>query len=100
MSKKDKEKVDAQRVRTGTKKQLKEKKVGRHVSIFKTKTTLASQKKALKTAKRQIASLHRNVKQLSDSNDTSDNDQEDDAGNLFGEREEKDWKKKKKKSKK
>ena len=99
-SKEDREKVDAKLVRTGTKKQPKDKKGGRQVSLIETKTALASQKKSLKTAKYQIAALHRKVKLGSDSDDTSDRDPEDDAGNSFGGREEKDWKKKKKKSKK
>ena len=94
-SKEDKEKVDAERVRTGTKKQLKAKKGGRQVSLVDTKTALASQKKALKTAKRQIAALCRKVNQGSDSDDTSNSNPEDDSGNSFGRREEKDWKKRK-----
>ena len=61
---------------------------------------LASQNKALKTAKRQIAVLRRKVKQVSDSDETSDRDPEDEAGNSFDGREEKDWKKNKNKSKK
>ena len=61
---------------------------------------LASQKKELKTAKRQISALRRKVKQGSDSDDTSDSDPEDDSGNSFGRREDKDWKKKINNSKK
>ena len=57
------------------------------------KTTLASQKKMLKIATRQIATLSRKVKQDSDSDDTSDSNPEDDAGNSFGRREGKDRKK-------
>ena len=100
MSKEDKERVDAERVCTGMKKQPKHKKGGCQVSLVETKTVLASQQKALKTAKRQIAALCLKTKQGSDSDDTSDDDTEDDTGNSFGGREEKDHKKKKKKSKK
>ena len=99
-SKEDREKVNAERVRTGTKKQPKYNKGSRQVLLVETKTALASQKKELKTAKRQISALCRKVKQVSDSDDTSDRDPEDDSGNSFGGREEKDWNKKKKKSKK
>ena len=93
--KEDKEKVDAERVCTGTKKQLKAKKGGRQVSLVDTKTALGSQKKGPKTAKRQIAALRRKVKQGSDIDDTNDSNPEDDSGNSFGGREEKDRKKKK-----
>ena len=99
LSKEDREEVDAERVRTSTKKQSKDKKGSRQVSLVNTKTVLASQKKALNTAKRQIAVLRRKFKQESDSDDTNDSDPEDEAGNSFGGREEKDQKKKKKKSK-
>ena len=74
----------------------KTKKGFRQFSLVKTKTALASQKKALKTAKRQIAALSRKVKQGSDSDYTSNNNPEDDSGNSFGGREEKGQKKKKK----
>ena len=100
MSKEFREKFDAKRVRTGTKKQPKYKKGGRQVSLVEIKTAIASQKKALKKAKRQIAALRRKVKQVSNSNGTSDSNPEDDAGKSLGGREEKDWKKKKNKSKK
>ena len=80
MYKKYKEKVDAERVCTGTKKQSKDKKGGRQVSLVKTKTAIASQTKALKTAKRQIAALRHKVKQGTDSYDSIDDDPEDDAG--------------------
>ena len=93
-SKEEREKFDAKRVRTGTNKQPKDKKGGRQVSLVETKTALASQKKGLKTAKRQIAALRRKIKQGSDSDDTSNSDPEDDAGNSFGGGEEKDRKKK------
>ena len=94
------EKVDAERVRMGTKKQPKDKNGGRQVSIVETKTALMSQKNALKTANHHIDALHRKVKQGSVSDNTSDSDPEDDAGKSFGGREDKDWKNKKKKSKK
>ena len=71
MSKEDKEKVDSEHIHTGTKKQPKDKKFGRQVSLVETKITLASQKKALKTAKRQIAALCRKVKKGSESDDRS-----------------------------
>ena len=100
LSKEDREKVDAEGVRMGKKKKTKDKKGGHQVSLVETETALASQKKALKTANRQIAALRRKVKKGSDSDDTSNGDPEDDAANSFGGREEKDWKKKKKKSKK
>ena len=77
MSKEFREKFDAKRVRTGTKKQPKYKKGGRQVSLVEIKTAIASQKKALKKAKRQIAALRRKVKQVSNSNDTSDSNPED-----------------------
>ena len=96
LSKEYREKVDAKCDRTGTKIQPKEKKFGRQVSIVETKTALASQKKELKTVKRQIATLQRKVKQISDSDDTTDSDTKDEAGNSFGGSEEKDRKKKKK----
>ena len=96
----DRETVDAERVYKGTKKKPKDKKGGRQVSLVETKTSLAIQMKALKTAKRQISVLRRKVKQGSDSDDTSDSDPEDGAGNSFGGREEKDRKKKKKNYKK
>ena len=86
----EREKVDAEHVRTGTNTQPKDKNCGRQVSLVENKTALASQKKVLKIAKRQIAALCRKVKQGSDSDDTSDSDPEDDAGNSFGGREEKD----------
>ena len=54
------------------------------MSLIDIKTALASQKKALKTAKRQIAALRCKVEQGSDSDDTSDRNPEDDAGNSFG----------------
>ena len=54
----------------------------------------------LKIAKRQIAALRRKVKQVSDSDDTSDSNPEDDAINSFGGREDKDQKKNKNNSKK
>ena len=95
LSKEDKDNVDTNRVCTGTKKQPKDKKGGRQVSLVETKTALASQKKALNTAKRQIVALRRKVKQGSDSDDSSEDDPDNDAGNWFGEREEKDRKKKK-----
>ena len=82
MSNEYREKVDNKRVRTSTKKQPKDKKGGRQISLVDTKTALVSQKKALKTAKRQIAALRLKVKQGSDSYNTSDSrDTEDDAGN-------------------
>ena len=68
------------------------------VSLVDTKTALASQNKALNTANRQIAALCCKVKQKSDSDDPSEDNPEDNAGNLFGGREEKDLKKNKKKS--
>ena len=46
MSKEDREKVDADRVRTGKKKQPKDKKGGFQVSLVKTKTALAIKKNA------------------------------------------------------
>ena len=67
-------------------KQPKDKKGGRQVSLVKTKISLASQKKSMKTAKRQIAALRCKVKQGSDSDDTRDRNPEDDAGNSFGRR--------------
>ena len=88
--KEDREKVDAKIVSTGTKKQPKDKNGGRKVSLVNTKTALASQKKAPKIAKLQIAALHRKVKQGSDSDETSNSDTEDDAGKSFGGREDKD----------
>ena len=90
-SKEDKEKVNAERVRTGTNKQPKDKTGGRQVLLVETKTVLASQKKALEIANRQISALRRKVKQAYDSDETSDRNPEDDAGNSFGGREEKDW---------
>ena len=87
LSKEDIEKVDADRVCTGTKKQPKYKKGDRQVSLVETKTALASQKKALNTANRQIVVLRRKAEQGYDSDDTSDRDPEDDAGNSFGGRE-------------
>ena len=84
LSKEDIEKVDAERVRTGTKKQLKDKNGGPQVSIVENKTLLASQRKELKTAKLQIAALRRKVKQGSDSDYTSNSNPEDDSGNSFG----------------
>ena len=84
LSKEDIEKFNAERVRTSTKKQPKDKEGSRQVSLIETKTTLSSQNKELKTAKRQIDALRRKVKQGSDSDDTSDSDPEDDAGNSFG----------------
>ena len=83
MSKEDKDEFDAECVRTGTKKQPKDKKGGRQVSLVETITALASQKKALKTANCQIAALRRKVKQVSDSDDTNDDNPEDGAGNSF-----------------
>ena len=68
----------------------KTKRVVLQVSIVNTKTALASQKKALKTAKRQTAALRRKVKQGSVSDDTSNSDPEDDAVNSFDGHEEKD----------
>ena len=100
MSKEDREKFDAKRVHTGTKKQPKDKKGSRQVSLVDTKTALASQKKQLKTAKQQIAALCRKVKQGYESDDMSDSDPEDDTRNSFGGREEKYQKKNKKKFKK
>ena len=100
LSKEDREKVDAKRVHTGTKKQPKDKKGSHQVSFVETKTALASQKKKPKIAKRQIAALFRKVKQGSDSDNTSNSNSEDDAGKLYGGNEEKDKKKKKKMSKK
>ena len=49
----------------------------------------------LKTAKRQIADLSRKVRQVSDSDDKSNRNPEDDAINSFGGREDKDQKKNK-----
>ena len=74
------------------KKQPKDKKGGCQVSLIETKTALVIQKKGLKTANRQIAALRRKVKQGSDSDDTSDDDPEDDAGNSFSRREKNDRK--------
>ena len=48
LSKEDNDKVDADRVSTGTKKQPKDKKGGRQVSLVETKTALASKKKRLR----------------------------------------------------
>ena len=62
LCKEDREKVDAERVRMGTKKNPKEKKGVRQVSLVETKTALASQKKAPNTANCQISTLRRKVK--------------------------------------
>ena len=100
LSKEDKDKVDAERVRMNTKKQPKNKQGGRKVSFAETKTALASQKKALKQAKRQITSLRRKAKSDDSDSDSSVDKPSDNAGNSFGGRSEKDCKKNKKRTKK